>query len=177
MPNILFISYDGMTDPLGQSQVIPYLAGLSKYGYQFTILSCEKKERYSLYKNEVDNLLEPFSIKWSPILYHKKPPVLSTVFDVHQLKKKAKQLHTKEKFDMVHTRPGIPALVGLWMKKRLGVKFLNDIREFYADSRVDGGIWNPKNFIYKKIYHFFKQKENEAAEKSDGIVCLMQQKE
>lgn len=161
-----------MTDPLGQSQVIPYLIGLTKYGYQFTILSCEKKERYSLYKNEVDNLLKSSSIKWSPIFYHKKPPILSTVYDVYQLKKKAKQLHTKEKFDMVHTRPGIPALVGLWMKKRSGIKFLNDIREFYADSRVDGGIWNPKNFIYKKIYRFFKEKENEAVEKSDGIVCL-----
>ena len=172
MPNILFISYDGMTDPLGQSQVIPYLAGLSRHGYQFTILSCEKKERYSLYKNETDQLLQSYFIKWAPVLYHKKPPVLSTVYDVYQLKKKAKQLHAKEKFAMVHTRPGVPALIGLWMKKKWDIKFLNDIREFYADSRVDGEIWNSKNFLFKKIYHFFKQKENEAVEKSDGIVCL-----
>jgi glycosyltransferase involved in cell wall biosynthesis len=73
---------------------------------------------------------------------------------------------------MVHTRPGIPALIGLWMKKKLGVKFLNDIREFYANSRVDGGMWNKENFFYKRIYTFFKQKENEAVEKSDGIICL-----
>jgi hypothetical protein len=43
MKNILFISYDGMTDPLGQSQVIPYLSGLAEYGYRFTILTSEKK--------------------------------------------------------------------------------------------------------------------------------------
>ena len=30
MAKILYISYDGMTDPLGQSQVIPYLVGLVK---------------------------------------------------------------------------------------------------------------------------------------------------
>ena len=35
-----------MTDPLGQSQVLPYLIGLTKEGYQFTILSFEKKERF-----------------------------------------------------------------------------------------------------------------------------------
>ncbi len=29
---VLYLSYDGMTDPLGQSQVIPYLVGLSKRG-------------------------------------------------------------------------------------------------------------------------------------------------
>ena len=172
MKKILFISYDGMTDPLGQSQVIPYLTGLTKYGYQFTILSCEKQERYILLKNEVENLLKTFSIKWTPITYHKEPPVFSSIYDVYHLKKKAKHLHAKERFDMVHTRPGIPALIGLWMKKELGVKFLNDIREFYADSRVDGGLWNSKNLFYKKIYQFFKQKENEAVEKSDGIVCL-----
>lgn len=172
MKNILFISYDGMTDPLGQSQVIPYLAGLTKYGYQFTILSCEKPERNPSHKNDVENLLKSFPIKWIPISYHKKPPVLSSVHDVMMLKRKAIQLHATEKFDMVHTRPGVPALIGQWMKKRTGIKFLNDIREFYADSRVDGGIWNLNSFFYKKIYHYFKQKENEAVENSDGIVCL-----
>ena len=42
---VLYITYDGMTDPLGQSQVLPYLVGLSEKGYKFTILSFEKKER------------------------------------------------------------------------------------------------------------------------------------
>ncbi|HEV2830333.1 MAG TPA: hypothetical protein VGW31_00005, partial [Hanamia sp.] len=172
MKNILFISYDGLTDPLGQSQVIPYLIGLCNYGYRFTILSCEKPSRFAQQKNDVGEILKPFPIKWVPIPYHKKPPVLSSVYDVMMLKRKARQLHALEKFDMVHTRPGVPALIGLWMKKKLGIQFLNDIREFYADSRVDGGMWNKENFFYKRIYQFFKQKENEAVEKSDGMVCL-----
>lgn len=161
-----------MTDPLGQSQVIPYLTGLSKLGYDFTILSCEKSPHYLLHKNEVENLLHSFGIKWEPIAYHKKPPVFSTVYDVIQLYRKAKKLHLQFPFDMVHTRPGIPALIGLKMKKKFGIKFLNDIREFYADSRVDGGIWHLENFFYKKIYSFFKQKEKQAVTRSDGIVCL-----
>ena len=172
MPRVLFISYDGMTDPLGQSQVIPYLTGLSRLGYDFTILSCEKSANYLLHKKEIENLLRFFGIKWVPIAYHKKPPVFSTVYDVIRLYRKAKKLHLQITFDMVHTRPGIPALIGLKMKKRFGIKFLNDIREFYADSRIDGGIWNSKSFLYKRIYHFFKQKENEAVQRSDGIVCL-----
>jgi glycosyltransferase involved in cell wall biosynthesis len=170
--NILFISYDGLTDPLGQSQIIPYLIGLTKFGYQFTILSCEKPEKFKKYKNEVESILKPYHIKWTPIRYHKKPPVLSSVYDVMMLKKKAKQLHARERFDMVHTRAGVPALIGLWMKKTLGVRFLNDIREFYADGRVDGGMWNTKYFIYKVIYNFFKKKEDEEVRYSDGMVCL-----
>ena len=85
--NILFISYDGMTDPLGQSQVIPYLAGLSKYGYRFTILSCEKPQRFALNKKNIETILDTFHIKWVPLLYHKKPPVISSMYDVLMLKR------------------------------------------------------------------------------------------
>ena len=169
---ILFISYDGMTDPLGQSQVIPYLAGLSKSGYQFTILSCEKPQRFALYKNDIEKLLRSLDIIWVPILYHKNPPVLSSLYDVIMLKRKAKFLHSKENFDMVHTRAGIPSLIGLWMKKKFNVKFLHDVREFYADSRVDGGIWNLKSPLYNIIYKYFKRREEEEVKHCDGMVCL-----
>ena len=161
-----------MTDPLGQSQVLPYLKGLSNHGYQFTILSCEKRRNYALYKDEVEKITTSAGLKWVPLTYHKNPPVISSIYDTIRLKKKAEQLHKKENFDMVHTRPGIPALIGLEMKKKLGVKFLNDIREFYVDSRIEGNIWNGNKFFYKKIYEFFRQKEREEMEKSDGIVCL-----
>jgi len=169
---ILFISYDGMTDPLGQSQVIPYLQGLSKKGFQFYLLSCEKPEAFKKNEALVKTMLTGYTIEWHPIQYTKKPPVISTIKDVLQLRKKAKQIHEQHQINMVHTRPGIPALVGLWMKKKYGIKFLHDIREFYADSRVEGGIWNISNPLFKIIYQFFKQKEKEEVELCDGIVCL-----
>ena len=170
---ILFISYDGMTDPLGQSQVIPYLTGLTKYGYEFTILSCEKPERYTAATKEyVLSLLSAYPIKWEPITYHKKPPVLSSIYDFIHLKSKAKQLHKKYHFDLVHTRVGLPQLLGLWIKKNLGIKFLNDIRGFWADERVDGGMWNIKNPVYKSVYKFFRKKENEFIINANYNVCL-----
>lgn len=170
--NILFISYDGMTDPLGQSQVIPYLQGLSKHGYNIFLLSCEKKSAFEKNKELVAKLLEAANINWTFISYTRKPPVLSTLIDIRKLKSTAKEIHLLNNIDMVHTRPGIPSLVGLWMKKKWGIRFLNDIREFYADSRVDGGMWDTRKFLYKKIYHFFKRQEAEEIRESDGIVCL-----
>jgi glycosyltransferase involved in cell wall biosynthesis len=170
--NILFISYDGMTDPLGQSQVIPYLQGLSKDGNIIFLLSCEKPAAFAQHKPVVENLLKGFDITWVPIQYTKNPPVLSTLLDIRQLRKQAKMIHKKYAIDMVHTRAGVPALVGLWMKKKFGVKFLHDIREFYADSRVEGDMWNLKNPLYKIVYNFFKKKEAQQVIASDGIVCL-----
>lgn len=172
MKHILFISYDGMTDPLGQSQVIPYLKGLTTYGYRFTILSCEKKEPYQKNKHLITESLKFLPIEWVPIKYHKNPPVLSAVYDLHMLKKKAALLHNTDPFDMVHTRAGTPALVGQWMKRKFGIKFLNDIRDFFADSRVDSGSWNKKNLLYNMVYQYFKKKEEEQLTENDGVVCL-----
>ena len=169
---ILFISYDGMTDPLGQSQVIPYLQGLSKKGFHFFLLSCEKEAAFVQNEDAVKKMLAGYNIEWVPVAYTKQPPVLSTLKDILNLRKRAKQIHQQHGIDMVHTRPGIPALVGLWMKQTMGVKFLHDIREFYADSRVDGGIWNINNPIFKIIFCFFKKKEQEQINQSDGMVCL-----
>ena len=126
---ILFISHDGMTDPLGQSQVIPYLRELTKEGYHFTILSCDKPEKYKAHKTEIENLVKAIPINWISLPYHKSPPVLSTVYDLFRMRQKAIQLHAEHKFDMVHTRPGIPLLVALHLKKKLGVKFMNDIQD------------------------------------------------
>ncbi len=169
---ILFISYDGMTDPLGQSQVIPYLSNLTKFGYTFIILSCDKPARYAANKEYVEGLIAPFPIKWVSVKYHKRPPVLSSLFDFYILKKKATQLHHLHKFDMVHTRPGLPTLVALHLKEKYGLKFLNDIRGFWADERVDGGMWNLKNPVFKILYKFFKQHELDCLVKEDYAICL-----
>jgi len=42
--NILYLTYDGLTDQLGQSQILPYIIGLTKIGYHFSIISAEKDE-------------------------------------------------------------------------------------------------------------------------------------
>jgi glycosyltransferase involved in cell wall biosynthesis len=170
--HILFISYDGMTDPLGQSQVIPYLVKLTAYGYRFTILSCDKPDKLARHKEEVMQILAPYPIKWVPVTYHKNPPVLSSVYDFLQLKYKAVALHMQDAFDIVHTRVGVPTLVGLHLKKKYGVRYLNDIRGFWADERVDGGMWNVKNPLYKMIYNFFRKKEDECINIADYNTCL-----
>jgi glycosyltransferase involved in cell wall biosynthesis len=169
---VLFISYDGMTDPLGQSQVIPYLVGLTKFGYSFTILSCDKPDRFARHGAYVKDLLAPYPVEWVSIPYHKNPAVLSSWYDYAMLKKTAARLHRERHFDLVHTRVGTPALVGYWLKKNLGIKFLNDIRGFWADERIDGGIWDLNNPVYRYLYHHFKKRETECIISADYNVCL-----
>jgi hypothetical protein len=45
MAKVLYFSYDGLLDPLGQSQIIPYVSAISAAGHCVTIFSYEKVER------------------------------------------------------------------------------------------------------------------------------------
>ena len=70
-----------MTDPLGQSQVLPYIILLSKKNYNFHLVSYEKTDRYSKYHSLIEKICVDNKIQWYPLKYNKKPPILSTFFD------------------------------------------------------------------------------------------------
>jgi len=169
---VLYISYDGMTDPLGQSQVIPYLAELVKRGVVVHILSAEKQVTYFQRKDFISELLKESRISWHPVFYTKKPPIISTIKDILTLKRQARKLHSQFKFDIVHCRSYISAFVGMYLKKKLGVKFIFDMRGFYADERVDGMLWPQKNPVYKMVYRYFKKKEKQFLSMADYTVSL-----
>ena len=161
-----------MTDPLGQSQVLPYLKGLSALGHQFHLISFEKNERYQEEYQKIEKLCSEAGIQWHPLSYTKKPPLLSTVYDVRRMSALAKKLHQKNQFDIIHCRSYIAALIGLKMKNRYRTKFVFDMRGFWADERIEGGIWSLKNPVFKLVYNFFKKKENEFFKQSDHIISL-----
>jgi glycosyltransferase involved in cell wall biosynthesis len=169
---VLFVSYDGMTDPLGQSQVIPYLQGLTKKGHVIHLLSCEKKDNFVLHRSKIQSLLSENNINWHPTSYTKTPPIVSTFWDVLKMKQKAKQLHQNVNFDVVHCRSYIAALVGLFLKEKFKIKFLFDIRGFWPDERVDGGLWDLSNPVFRQVYIYFKKLELTFFTKADAVVTL-----
>lgn len=170
--NILYLSYDGMTDPLGQSQVIPYLIGLSEKGYSVSIISCEKKNKFEEQKDFIEQLLLSANIRWLPVPYSSLPSVLSKQLNLFRIKKLAKQFCEKEKPSVVHCRSYMAALLGLQLKQKYGVKFIFDMRGFWADERIDGQIWNLKNRLHKAIYNFFKKKELAFLKNADYTISL-----
>lgn len=169
---VLYLSYDGMTDPLGQSQVLPYLEGLTKAGYSITLVSFEKKEKFEASGKQIGEQIKSIGIDWEPLSYTPKPPVLSTLWDVYILRKKAEKLHKQKNFKIVHCRSYITSLAGEFLKKKYGIKFIFDMRAFFADERVDGGLWNRSNPIFNRVYLYFKKKEMDFLENADHTISL-----
>ncbi|MFN4812533.1 MAG: glycosyltransferase [Bacteroidia bacterium] len=172
LTKVIYLSYDGMTDPLGQSQVLPYLIGLSERGYEIFLVSCEKKERFNHRKQHIEHIIKDKAIHWHALPYHSKPPVISTLFDIRAMSKKVNEIIKHHQISLLHCRSYITALIGLEMKHKKGIPFIFDMRGFWADERVDGKIWNLKNPVFKLIYQFFKQKEKAFVVESAHIISL-----
>ncbi|MBC6988303.1 glycosyltransferase [Hymenobacter sp. BT491] len=171
-PHVLFISYDGMTDPLGQSQVLPYLTNLAKRGYRITLLSTEKPERFEQHRATIEAIVQKAGITWEYIFFRRKPPGLAKFFDLRELKQKALSIHRRTPLDMTHCRSYVSAAVGLMLKRKFGIKMLFDMRGFWVDERVDGGIWNLRNPVFRYAYRQYKQKEASYIAAADGIISL-----
>ena len=163
-----------MTDPLGQSQVLPYIINLGKENYTFHLISFEKPDRFKKNKSLIKKICLENNIEWHPIKYTKSPPMFSTLWDMLKLNQKIKTLGRKNVFDMIHCRSYIPAIFGLKYKRKWNTKFLFDMRGIWADERVDGGLWNLKNPIFKIVYNYFKKKEKQFLIHSDHTISLTQ---
>lgn len=170
--NVLYLSYDGLTDGLGRSQVLPYIIGLSRLGHSFTIISFEKDAPFQKEGKNIQKIVDDSGMSWYPLKYTSWPPILSTLYDVHNLNRTIARLHSEAPFDIVHCRSYITSLAGLALKKKHGVKMIFDMRAFYADERVDGGIWNLNNPLFKAVYKYFKRKEVEFLEGADYSISL-----
>lgn len=169
---VLYISYDGMTDPLGQSQVLPYLRGLSKLGCQITLVSFEKREKFEKVSPVIKKIIEEAGISWNPVFFSRRPPFLSKIYDVWKLKKLAARLYRRENFNFTHCRSYVPVMAGYHLFKKYNVPFLFDMRGFWVDERVDNGQWDLKKPFFRFFYNYYKRKEKAWFKAAKHIISL-----
>src|SRR5215510_7785466 len=128
---VLYISYNGMLDPLGQSQVTPYLKQLSRRGVQFTLLSFERAARLDsdgvVKCKQLHDQLAQEGIEWDWLRYHQRPSLPATAYDVIQGLAYAKRLVRLRKIEMVHARSHIPAMIALRLKRQFGIRMIFDV--------------------------------------------------
>lgn len=169
---LLYISYDGMTDPLGQSQVLPYLTGLADRGHRITLLSLEKPALFTRHRRAVEEICRTAGIAWHPLPYRDRPPILSAWANVRRLGRAAQALHRRKPFAFTHCRSDLAGMVGLAMKRRHRLPFLYDMRAFWPDERAEGGAWDLRNPVYRLLFRYFKRRQRELVANADEIVTL-----
>ena len=163
-PHVVYVSYDGAAEPLGRSQVVAYLQRLAP-NHRITLISFEKDGTAT---DEVRQLLGRHGIEWIPLRYHARPPVLSTVLDVLRGRHALAAIAKTGRPDVVHVRSDVPALIAHLARRRTRAPMLFDIRGFWADERVEGGLW-PRD---GGLYRLARRCERRFYAEAGGVVTL-----
>jgi glycosyltransferase involved in cell wall biosynthesis len=166
---VLYISYDGMLEPLGQSQVLAYLEKLAP-GRRIHLISFEKAGdwRDDQRLKSVRGRMAAAGIGWHPLRYHKQPTAPATAYDIAIGSARAITIAKRNKLGIVHARSYVAALIALAVKRVTGAEFLFDMRGLWADERVDGGLW-PRD---GRLYRLTKALERRFLMAADQVVTL-----
>lgn len=162
---ILYITYDGLLDHIGKSQILPYILKLSDRGFKFKILSYEKINRDKSELKQVESLLRLKNIKWYKLNYKKGKfqkllRVIRGAFLVNLI-------CSKSDINLVHCRTILSSII--YFFSLVNKKFIYDMRSF-------SGQWVDTRAIKKNslLELFFKIMEYYQIQKSSGIVVLDQ---
>lgn len=156
LARVLYVSYDGLLEPIGQSQILPYLEGLSQQGVMFTLLSFEKPGDMAVGSETLARTrarLAAAGIQWFPLRYHKRPALLSTLYDIARGVVWGLRLARRHGAQLLHVRSYVPAFMALPARWLLRCPLLFDIRGFWVDERVEGGIWR-RGLVFRVAKYF-----------------------
>ena len=162
-PHVIYVSYDGAAEPLGVSQILPYLESLARQ-FEITLISFEKPETDPTYAAA---RLAAAGVTWRPLNYHSSPKVLSTARDIAAGSREIDRAARESGGDIIHVRSYVPALMALRSRQIQRAKLLFDIRGFWADERVEGGIWR-RGALFKTA----KRYERKFFAQADAVVTL-----
>lgn len=169
---ILYITYDGLTDFIGQSQVLPYLLGCAAAGHRLTLISFEKPGRKALIGEVVERQCREAGIRWLPQKFRTSPPYVAKLIDQRGMHRVAMAAAARQRFDLLHCRSYQAAVTGLAVKRRTGTPLLFDMRGFLPDSRREGGRWRDATLLGRMLFRRWKSHEAQLIAEADHIVSL-----
>lgn len=162
---VLYFSYDGLSDSLGASQVVPYVVGLGRRGFRMHVVSFEKPDASEENRRHVAAALKAAGARWWPLPYHKRPTVPATAFDMAA--GIARGLVNRP-FDLVHARSYVAGVMASAVARAHRAKLLFDMRGFWADERIEAGLWSPNGRLFRGA----KSVEAHLFAQADAVVSL-----
>ena len=166
---ILYLSYDGLLEPLGESQILSYQYKIANK-YNIIIVSFEKlKDLQNTTKlNFLKNNLKEKKIIWNYVLFSNNLKPISTIYNFIKGFKLVISILLVNKISIIHCRGYVTFMMIYFLKYFFKFKILFDMRGFWIDERIEWDIWK-KNALK---YNLFKYIESKLINNANAIVSL-----
>jgi len=172
MSTVLYITYDGLLDPLGESQILPYLKGIAADQKGALVLSFEKERRQAQFSSTMARALEHCQIQWKPLRFTEGNFALGKIWDLLKMYFWGYRLAVQHGVRVVHARGHPAAQIGLFIKRLTGARLIFDFRGLWVDERVDKGSWDLRKAHHRWQFRHFKRTERKLLANADQVVVL-----
>jgi glycosyltransferase involved in cell wall biosynthesis len=148
----IYLTRNGLLEPLGQSQVFAYLRGLSRE-YRITLITYEKDEdrcdvaRMSSLRMECDRL----GIRWLPQRFIPRPRVIAPAISMWHMFWLLRREVSAHDALLIHARSYIPAAVALLVSRMTRVPFIFDMRALWPEELITAGRLKRGSLLHRII--------------------------
>lgn len=165
----IYLTRNGLLEPLGQSQVMAYLRGLSR-DHAITLITYEKPEDWTdtaaMARARAD--CEAHGIRWMPQQFRPHPKIIAPALSMLRMIWLVRREVRREGVRLVHARSYIPAAVALAVGRMTGVPFLFDMRALWPEELITAGRLRRGSLIHRAI----AGAERACLSKSAGVISL-----
>lgn len=169
MTSTLYLTRNGLLEPLGQSQVFSYLRGLSQE-HRITLITYEKDDdwadtqRVTQMRAECDRL----GIRWLPQRFRAQPKVIAPALSMVRMVWLVAREVRRQRVRLIHARSYIPAAVALVVSRLTGVPFLFDMRALWPEELITAGRLRRGSMLHKAMV----ASERACLRHAGGVVSL-----
>ncbi len=169
MKPTLYLTRNGLLEPLGQSQVLAYLRGLSD-DYGITLITHEKPEdwadgaRMAQARAECD----AHGIRWLPQQFQPRLRFIATALSMARLVRLVRREVRQGGVRLIHARSYIPAAVALVVHRMTRVPFIFDMRALWPEELITAGRLRRGSWIH----HAIAGAERACLAQSAGVISL-----
>ena len=152
MTDIIYLTRNGLLEPLGQSQVMAYVRGLSR-DYSFTIISFEREEDWAdldtveLVRQDCDR----HGIRWLPHNYRSRPWIIAPALNMMRMAWLLWSEVRGGRGKLVHARSYVPSAVALIVHRFTGVPFIFDMRALWPEELITAGRLTRGAILHRAI--------------------------
>ncbi len=148
----LYLTRNGLLEPLGQSQVLSYLRGLSRE-YRITLITFEKDadsadvRRMRAMRAECEVL----GIRWLPQRFRTGPKVITPALSILWLLWLVLREVKGQQVRLIHARSYVPAAVAMVVGRLTRVPFIFDMRALWPEELITSGRLRRGSLLHRAI--------------------------
>ena len=168
MKGVVYLSHNGALEPLGQSQVLPYLRGLAARGVEIGLVTFEKARDLADAERMAGTRrsLEAAGIAWHPLRY--RSSLAGKVLNLLEGAWAARRMAGRRDAALFHARSHMAGAMALLARAAHGGRLLFDLRGELAEEYADAGHWRRGGALYRATAAL----ERLLLRRSDGLVVL-----